>query len=204
VKSSAGALAAIDQSMRPADAHTTPNVRTARFHWSVVRICLGLAVLILAIAVPTAAAKNKTVLDSFETGVFQKVNETRIDHGLAPLRLSARLTTASNSHSLEMADDGYFEHSSRNGTPFWRRVDQWYGSSGYRFWAVGENLLWASPNLTPGRALALWMASPEHRANILSTQWREIGIAAVHVNGGPGVYHGLPVTIITTDFGLRY
>ena len=48
------------------------------------------------------------------------------------------------------------------------------------------------------------MASPEHRANILNPKWREIGVAAVHMNNAPGIYHGLPVTIITTDFGARH
>ena len=47
------------------------------------------------------------------------------------------------------------------------------------------------------------MASPEHRANILTARWREIGVSAVHVAAAPGVYHGLDVTIVTTDFGVR-
>ena len=47
------------------------------------------------------------------------------------------------------------------------------------------------------------MRSPEHRANILNPNWREIGIAAVHSDGAPGTFGGLPVTIITTDFGVR-
>lgn len=187
--------------MRPADEHSTPGVRTTALRG------LQVAVLVLALvvcAVPAASAKNNATLDSFETAVFQKLNQTRVDHGLTPLRLSMRLTTASNAHTVEMADDGYFDHSSRDGTPFWKRVDQWYGSSGYRFWSVGENLLWASPGLTPDKAIAMWMASPEHRANILNPQWREIGIAAVHLHSAPGVYRGLPVTVITTDFGARH
>ena len=183
--------------MKPVSGQTRVNVRVGR------QVAV-LAVALMLCAVPAAAAKSRASLDSFETAVFQKLNQTRAEHGLAPLRLSPRLTTASTQHSLEMADDGYFNHSSRDGTPFWKRVDQWYGSSGYRSWSVGENLLWSSPGLTPGRAIAMWMASPEHRANILNARWREIGIAAVHVSAGPGVYHGLPVTIITTDFGARH
>ncbi len=188
-----------------------PAIRSQRFHGP-VRFCRGavpvrhlavLAVVVMAFVVPSASAKNKAVLDSFETGVFQKLNQTRVAHGLAPLRLSIRLTTASDAHSVEMADDGYFDHSSHDGTPFWKRVDHWYGSSGYRSWFVGENILWSSPSVTPARAVELWMASPEHRANILSPKWREIGVAAVHLSDAPGVYHGLPVTIITTDFGAR-
>ncbi len=161
------------------------------------------AVLAVSFASPPASAKNRATLNSFEVGVLQKLNLARSEHGLGPLRLSMRLTTAADAHTVEMASAGYFDHSSRNGTPFWKRVSQWYGNSGYDFWTVGENILWSSPNLTPGRAIALWMASPEHRANILSSQYREIGVAAVHERAAPGVYHGLPVTIITTDFGAR-
>jgi hypothetical protein len=37
----------------------------------------------------------------------------------------------------------------------------------------------------------------------MNPRWREIGVSAVHAASAPGVYHGLPVTIITTDFGAR-
>jgi uncharacterized protein YkwD len=48
------------------------------------------------------------------------------------------------------------------------------------------------------------MASPEHRDNILTPRWREIGISALHVPAAPGTYHGQEVTVITTDFGVRH
>jgi uncharacterized protein YkwD len=51
--------------------------------------------------------------------------------------------------------------------------------------------------------MAAWMASPEHRANILFAGWRQIGIAAVSSPDAPGTYNGMPVTVITTDFGVR-
>jgi uncharacterized protein YkwD len=47
------------------------------------------------------------------------------------------------------------------------------------------------------------MNSPEHRANILDPNWREIGISAQHA-AAPGTYKGLEVTVITTDFGVRH
>jgi uncharacterized protein YkwD len=47
------------------------------------------------------------------------------------------------------------------------------------------------------------MSSPEHRANILDPNWREIGVSAQHVASAPGAYKGLEVTVITTDFGVR-
>ena len=47
------------------------------------------------------------------------------------------------------------------------------------------------------------MASAEHRANLLSPLWRDIGIAAVSTPDAPGVYDHLAVTVIATDFGVR-
>ena len=47
------------------------------------------------------------------------------------------------------------------------------------------------------------MKSPEHRANLLSAKWREIGLSAVHVQAAPGTFDGLDVTIVTADFGVR-
>ena len=121
----------------------------------------------------------------------------------APVKISARLTASAAQHSKEMGADGYFEHSSHDGTAFWKRIDRWYGQNGYSYWSVGENLLWSSPDVDPAHAMQLWMNSPEHRANILTARWREIGVSAVHFAAAPGTYKGLEVTIITTDFGVR-
>ena len=143
------------------------------------------------------------VLSSLDIGVLQRLNAIRVAHHLPPLTLSARLTLASKQHSTEMGADGYFEHSSHDGTVFWKRILRWYPETGFHTWSVGENLLWSSPGVNPGAALDLWMRSPEHRANILSPRWREIGVSAVHFASAPGTYGGAAVTIITTDFGAR-
>jgi uncharacterized protein YkwD len=100
-----------------------------------------------------------------------------------------------------MAEHGFFEHSSLNGWPFWKRVEAVYPRNGRR-WSVGENLVWASPRLTARGALELWLASPPHRQTLLSPAWREIGLGAVHAFAG-GVYNGRAVTILTADFGIR-
>jgi uncharacterized protein YkwD len=47
------------------------------------------------------------------------------------------------------------------------------------------------------------MASPEHRANILTSAWKDVGCAAAHAPAAPGAYNGLPVTVVTCDFGVR-
>jgi uncharacterized protein YkwD len=146
----------------------------------------------------TAAA-----LTPLERGVLADINAFRRHHGLAPLRISVELTRAARQHSHEMAADGYFAHESFGGGVFWRRIQHFYPSSSFGLWSVGENLLWSSPDVSAAKALQMWEASPEHRENLLTARWREIGISAVHASSAAGTYHGLPVTIVTTDFGVR-
>ncbi|HEY2209605.1 MAG TPA: CAP domain-containing protein [Gaiellaceae bacterium] len=150
-----------------------------------------------------ATARTETSLRSVNQQLLVAVNEFRTLHHLAPLRRSRALDRSARQHSLEMGSDGYFGHSSADGTAFWRRIKHYYGSRNYRLWSVGENLLWAAPSVAAKEALAMWIASPEHLRNLLTARWREIGISAVHISSAPGVFQGQSVTIVTTDFGVR-
>jgi uncharacterized protein YkwD len=119
------------------------------------------------------------------------------------LRESAALDRSARGHSLEMGRLGYFAHDSADGTSFWHRIQRYYPRRGSSYWSVGENLVWRSPNLSAAKAMNLWIASPPHLANLLSKQWRQIGVSAVGVAHARGVYGGRRVTIITADFGVR-
>ena len=172
---------------------------------NVLATMVGLAAAAAAPSAATPAGVAAPVsLDALDTGVIQQVNVIRRQHGLPSVKLNQSLAEAASSHSDEMASDGYFDHASFDGTAFWKRIGRWYGQGGYTFWSVGENLLWSSPDVDPVTALRMWMNSPEHRANILAARWRQIGISAVHVEAAPGMYGGAPVTVITTDFGVRH
>jgi uncharacterized protein YkwD len=149
---------------------------------------------------PRGALSSATELQS---ALVQQVNALRAKHGLARLRLSGALSVAANAHSVQMARMGYFSHNSADGASFSRRIAHYYGPRGYRTWSVGENLLWGSPSVGPARALAMWLASPGHRAVLLSSRWRELGLSAVHSTSAPGVYGGSPATVVTADFGAR-
>jgi len=175
---------------------------------TLLRLQIGLAAALLVavaavVAGPRAASRPARAPSALDAGVLRELNHVRAAHGLRPLRLNGELGVAAAEHSREMLVDGYFEHASRDGTVFWRRIGHWYSSTGYTSWSVGENLLWSSPNVTPSGAVARWMASPEHRATILGARWQEVGVSALHVAHAPGTFRGLPVTIITTDFGTR-
>lgn len=118
--------------------------------------------------------------------------------------MSVGLNASAREHSLEMGADGYFDHPSEDGTPFWKRIQRHYSATHYQYWTVGENLLWSSPTITAADALQMWIASPEHLANLKNKDWRNIGVSAVLVPDAGGVYGGSTVTIITTDFGARH
>jgi|SRR5262245_10458667 uncharacterized protein YkwD len=173
---------------------------------SVRFLALAAAVVGLWVAASPAGASSQrpaASLSTLEQGVLADINSLRKQHGLAPLRLSASLSAAARQHSGEMAARGYFSHDSANGASFDKRIARYYPISGRRYWSVGENLLWSSPDVDAGGALQMWWNSPEHRKNMLTARWREIGLSAVHVASAPGTYGGREVTIVTTDFGVR-
>jgi uncharacterized protein YkwD len=169
-------------------------------------IAVAVAVLVVSVLLAGSAAatlRTERSLPPLNRQLLAAVNRFRVAHGLVALRESAGLDSSARQHSFEMARDGYFAHPSADGTAFWRRIRRYYGAGRYSYWSVGENLLWRSPKVGAGRALRLWIASPEHLRNLLTPRWRQIGISAVRLLHAPGVFHGLPVTIITTDFGVR-
>ena len=175
-----------------------------RAAWTATVVALLATLLVPAAAArPVATHGPRAALTSLESGVLQQLNAIRVQHHLVPLKLNADLTESAAAHTREMEQDGYFAHESADGTAFWKRIQHWYAQGAYRYWSVGENLLWSAPDIGAPGALQLWMNSPEHRANILDPNWREIGISAQHVTAAPGTYKGLEVTVITTDFGVR-
>lgn len=150
-----------------------------------------------------AAGRQITAAAELEQQVLVEINRLREEHDLGPLRLSPGLTTAARAHSLAMARYGFFRHASHDGSPFWKRVKALYAPTGRGYWGVGENMVWASPELNAEQALEMWLKSPPHRKNLLTPMWREVGLGGVRALGAPGVYGGLDVTILTADFGVR-
>ena len=159
---------------------------------------------VLAAPVATARTQRATHQTGLEQDVLVQLNGIRVAHGLVPLKLSPGLDAAATQHTREMIRLGYFAHDSADGTSFDTRIARYYPFlERFHSWSVGENLVWEEPDLDAAGALQLWMASPPHRHNILDPDWREIGIAALHVSNAPSVFGGEDVTVITTDFGVR-
>ena len=153
-------------------------------------------------AQPARPAGSKRLLSALELDIVRRINAQRTSRGLGLLRVSRGLTAAANHHTRQMGQLGFFEHESVNGAPFWKRIQRFYPDR-YGYWSVGENIFWESPDTRASTAVREWMHSPPHRQNILTREWREIGVSAEHFAAAPGPFGGRSVTIVTTDFGVR-
>jgi uncharacterized protein YkwD len=152
---------------------------------------------------PSAPVASTAILSAYEGEVVRRINAIRARRGRRPLRVSRQLSAAAAFHTNQMGLRGFFEHESANGAEFWQRVERFYPALPRRSWSVGENIAWGKPDLSPAGAVREWMNSGPHRANLLSREWREIGLGAAHFAAAPGTFRGGPVTIVTADFGTR-
>jgi uncharacterized protein YkwD len=137
-----------------------------------------------------------------ESSIACLINEQRAAHGVAPVQANADLRQAALSHSREMVDQGYFEHTSPAGGTFIDRIASTGYTRGARFWEVGENLVWGTGWLsTPQSLVTSWMNSPPHRENLLRSRFREIGIAAVV--GTPQSSRDADGVTVSSEYGYR-
>ncbi|MEK6275899.1 MAG: CAP domain-containing protein [Actinomycetota bacterium] len=194
---------AVAGSKKPLRLERSGHVRTAQTAFQRATSMLAKAAAFRGIATrPSGTATPKAGLSALEVDIVGRINAQRGARGLRPLRVSRGLTAAANYHSHQMGLFGFFEHESRNGAPFWRRIERFY-PSGRGYWSVGENIFWESPDTSGSSAVREWMQSSPHRRNILTGEWREVGVAAVHFPTARGAFGGRSVTIVTADFGVR-
>ncbi len=178
-----------------------------------VSTVLTLTLLITLLSAQGAVARSQarlakeasvTVMTSYERQLAASINATRVHHGLRSLRLVPGLMRSASKHSLQMACNGYFAHSSPDGASFITRVKDFYGVGTASYFSVGENLFWAEPRVSPGQVVEHWLASPEHRRILLSTQWRVFGVGVVSSTHGAGIFEGRTVMLVTADFAVKH
>lgn len=88
-----------------------------------------------------------------------------------PLRWNAALTQAALAHSSDMAAHRYFSHKEKNGSV----VDDRATRAGYAWSRIGENI--AAGQKSVAEAVAGWLDSPGHCANIMNAGFDEMGLA---------------------------
>jgi len=142
-----------------------------------------------------SSADAKPSLDGRERAIVRAINHQRAKHGLSKLRSSSRLARAADFHSWEMLDADYFAHESRDGGPFDQRVRRYAKHK-----ALGETLamLRGCGRKAARRIVRMWMNSPGHRAVLLSSSYRKVGLGK-----RIGDLRGDRACLITADFGSR-
>jgi uncharacterized protein YkwD len=129
------------------------------------------ALLILAAALGVSASEPSNEITA--ENVIRLMNDYRAEEGLPPLHGETRLALAAGDRMRNMEEESYWAHESPEGlTPF-----VWVRAREYNFQTAGENL--ASGFETARLLVESWMESPGHRANIMSPDYEDCGIAII-------------------------
>lgn len=143
------------------------------------------ALAALALLVPAAASARSS---SSEASLLREMNRVRAAHGLGRLSIDTHLQRAARAHSREMVGSSVFAHGA-------------FGSRMARFNVTGrlagENLAWGTGARGTAQGIVLaWLASPEHRANLLRPSFTRVGVGdlVASFQGYAGAH------VVTADF----
>jgi uncharacterized protein YkwD len=127
----------------------------------------------IGIAVNSLWSSPAKVLD-YATSVdasslLVETNNQRIAQNLGALALNNQLSRAAQDKANDMAARDYWAHVTPEGKQPW----QFMSAAGYSYSLAGENLAYGFA--TSSDAVAGWMNSPGHRANILKAGYKDVG-----------------------------
>jgi uncharacterized protein YkwD len=145
----------------------------------------------VVLAAPFAPVVNLTQRDA-GLRILDLVNQARAQPrrcgdktfgAAAPVTWNERLAGVAHAHAADMADHDYFAHEGRDGSEPAERVTR----AGYPYRATGENI--AAGQKGPEEAMAAWIKSPGHCANLMQPLFTEMGAGyAVSARSRMGFY----------------
>lgn len=117
----------------------------------------------------TKTAASASSLAAAEQQAFKLLNADRAKNGLSPLKLNSQLTSLAESYAKDMINRNFFSHTNPEGqSPFDRMKN-----AGISYSYAGENI---AINTSVSGAETAFMNSSGHRANILSSNYTDVGI----------------------------
>ncbi|MBN2711630.1 MAG: hypothetical protein JXR97_04245 [Planctomycetes bacterium] len=150
--------------------------------------------------------KHAVLREDLEYVTVQVINHLRNDAGLQSLELKADLREVARRHNANMIEREYagdknaFDHRDADGKMVEDRLDN-YQNTGFRkkpiVWVeCGENLARNRDFADPvAEAIRGWLASEEHKKNIMSNRFRETGVA-VHESKESGTFYFTQVFVL--------
>lgn len=127
-------------------------------------------------------------------GLLHDTNSARISNGVAGLNLNDKLDAAAQAQADDMAARDYWSHYTPDGNPPWVFVT----AQGYTYQKLGQNL--ATGFSDEQSTINGWLASPEHRANLLDPDFKDVGFGFSN-NPNYTAAGGGPMTIIVAFYG---
>jgi uncharacterized protein YkwD len=123
---------------------------------------------------PSVTAPNLAEASEIERRAFEQTNEVRLKNGLPALDWDGDVCRMARTHSENMSRLNFFSHVTPDGL---RLRDRARAAGILTYTVLGENIAYNQGYEDPGAfAVERWMASPKHRANILSTEFRAMAI----------------------------
>lgn len=158
---------------------------------------LSSAPVSVATSTPTPAASGPVAsaslapgstcnLPNFQADLLQQINAARaagrscgatVFAGTTSLAWNAKLFSAAEGHSRDMATNNYFSHTSLDGRTASRRVTD----AGYVWRATGENIAAGQRDVTT--VMSGWLASEGHCRNIMNPSYQDVAVACVQQTG---------------------
>ena len=104
------------------------------------------------------------------------VNEQRTTRGLKALNVNHKLRRSAGGWASRMDKENFFSHDHAGSTALKRITATGYLDKADKY-KIGENIGWGSGTLATAAArVRSWMAGGQHRKNILTGAYREIGV----------------------------
>lgn len=138
------------------------------------------------------ASQIRAYADISTQELLNFTNQKRAENNLGLLSNDPQLAEAANKKADDMFAKNYWAHNAPDGTTPWVFIKQ----SGYSYVYAGENL--ARGFSSANDVVNAWMASPNHRANILSSNFKDVGFAVKS-----GTLNGEQTFLVVQEFGSK-
>ena len=122
-------------------------------------------------------------------------NSARAASNIKPLKTNLELARAAQAKANDMASRNYWSHNTPEGNPPWVFVE----AQGYNYQKIGENL--AAGFSDSQATINGWMASPEHKANMLDPLFNEVGFGFANNPNYTSTGNNGPMTIVVAYYG---
>jgi uncharacterized protein YkwD len=157
---------------------------------SLYSLGLLLSQLVLGVSFYSGPAMIMENVESMKLNIIDLTNKERTKNELNELKESEVLDKAAEDKLNDMFKNNYWDHKSPIGKMPWDFMKQ----ENYSYIYAGENL--AKGFVDSTSTVDAWMNSPSHKDNLLSSRYKEIGVAI-----GNGTINGKPTTLVVQMFG---